>query len=167
MLNQDILSEFNTAQIQMNNCINDLSSNIVLAYDKSKTSMISSKDVSKHLEVSSQLLSKISSNFIGMISAFNKAYASIQNNISSSVEGLTELICDNDDKLKLIYSQLQQLAESVTYKNPSTDYTTIAKFMIDNVKLDDRTSIRGKSITIKTLALILMKYDEIRRNQES
>ena len=25
MLNQDILSEFNTAQIQMNNCINDLS----------------------------------------------------------------------------------------------------------------------------------------------
>ena len=38
--------------------------------------------------------------------------------------------------------------------------------MIDNVKLDDRTSIRGKSITIKTLALILTKYDEIRNIQQ-
>ena len=158
---EKIYSEFKELQNEMNHNIQDLTTSLVLAYDKSEKSLLIDEDVSKHIETSKQLSLKINSCFIDMIGAFNKAYSSIQNNIDYSIEGLSEIICDQDEKLKQLNNQLNALVNFLTYKNPSTDYTTKAKYMLENIKTENGTTIKGKIINVQNLALILMKYDEM------
>ena len=166
--NSDAYTEFKELQEQMSDNIQDLTSNLILAYDKTETSlMMKNGEVSKYLEASKAISYKINTCFVNMIGAFNKAYASIQNNIDESIEGLSELICDQDDKLRSINDQLSQLVDFLTYRTPSTDYTTKAKYMLDNIKTENGSTIKGKIINIQNLALILMKYDEMMRKNKS
>lgn len=162
-MSQDaIYNEFKELQNEMNHNIQDLTTSLVLAHDKSEKYLLLDGDLSQYIENSKQLSFKINTCFINMIGAFNKAYSSIQNNIDYSIEGLSEIICDQDDKLKLLNDQIHELMNFLTYRNPSNDYTTKAKYMLDNIKTEDGSSIKGKVINIRNLALILMKYDEMR-----
>lgn len=162
-MSQDaIYNEFKELQNEMSHNIQELTTSLVLAGDKSEKSLLLDEGVSQYIENSKQLSFKINSCFINMIGAFNKAYSSIQNNIDYSIEGLSEIISDQDDKLKLLNDQIHGLMNFLTYRNPSNDYTTKAKYMLENIKTEDGSSIKGKIINIKNLALILMKYDEMR-----
>lgn len=161
MSQDDVYNEFKELQDEMSHNIQDLNTSLVLAHDKSEKSLLMDEDVSKYIETSKQLSFKINSCFINMIGAFNKAYSSIQNNIDYSIEGLSEIICDQDEKLKLLNKQIHELVNFLTYRNPSNDYTTKAKYMLENIKTENGSSIKGKVINIQNLALILMKYDEM------
>lgn len=162
-MSQDaIYNEFKELQNEMNHNIQDLTTSLVLAHDKSEKSLLLDEGVSQYIENSKQLSFKINSCFINMIGVFNKAYSNIQNNIDYSIEGLSEIICDQDEKLKQLNDQMNNLIDFLTYRNPSNDYTTKAKYMLENVKTENGSLIKGKVINIQNLALILMKYDEMR-----
>lgn len=162
MSQEAIYNEFKELQNEMSHDIQDLTTSLVLARDKSEKSLLLDEGLSQHIENSRQLSFKINTCFINMISTFNKAYSSIQNNIDLSIEGLSEIICDQDDKLKLLNNQIHELMNFLTYRNPSNDYTTKAKYMLENIKTENGSTIKGKVINIQNLALILMKYDEMR-----
>lgn len=165
MSNHDIYQEFSAIQEQMTDNIQQLSASLVLADERVNNAMVKDKTMLQHVEMSRKFIYAINSNFMRMIGCFNKAYAQLKSNIDESVDGLAELICEQDNKLEALTHDIASLTRMLVYENPSKDYTTIAKFMLENIRLDNGTLIKGKNINIQNLAYILMKYDEIKDHQ--
>lgn len=161
-MSEEIYSEFKEIQDNMSNSLQDLTTSLILAYEKSNNSLMLDEDVSKYLRNSKELTFTINNYFVNMVGAFNKAYSNIQKNIDTSFEGVCEMMCDQDEKLNSLCSQVGALTGFLTYKNPSEDYTTMAKFMLENIKTENGSTIKGKVINIQNLAYILMKYDEMK-----
>lgn len=165
MSNNDVYREFSAIQEEMTDNIQRLSASLVLADERVNNAVMKDKSMLQHIEMSRKFIYAINSNFMGMIGCFNKAYAQLKSNIDESVDGLAEMICEQDNKLETLNNSLSSLMRMLVYENPSNDYTTIAKFMLENVKTDNGTLIKGKIINIQNLAYILMKYDEIKEHQ--
>lgn len=165
--NKVVLNEFKELQDTMTDDIQNLTTNLVLATNKASSQLFPDEELANYVNQSKSLTYKINSCFVNIISLFNKAYSNIQNNIDESIDGLAEIMYEHDERFNELNAKLDLLTSALTYTEPSNDYTTIARYMIDNVKVANGQSIKGKTITIQNLAIILMKYDELKKYHEA
>lgn len=194
MSNDSLRSEFNRAYSIITSNLDELSATLAVARNDARESLITDDKVSQRVSESYRLASNINRAFGDIVSCFNRAYASLQSHIDTSINDVHDsvrIIGDNIEEVrtKLLISTdaihamnrvvsihdsiLDDIAERVeaimrfvTYQNPSNDYTTKARFMISNVKMDDGQPIKGKTLNVSLLATILMRYDEMREHQQ-
>ena len=164
----DYSSEFNENKELLLDTVQDLTTNLVLAKDRASTSSLFTDDkLVEYTQNSLKLGFQINTYLINMVSAFNKAYA----NIDDSFNELGELIDDNSSSLRTSQNEIKQKLHMLdgkineimmfsTDKTPDTNHHNEASILINNLKYNGK-SIFGKTLSVKLLAYILQKRDDI------
>ena len=168
-MTMNVVSEFNESRERAMNTFQELTTDLVLSNQRANDMLMPDEQLMTYTKNSIQLCFKLNEYFTNMVSAFNKAYSNIDDNLN----GLADMIEENDETTHKYIQQLMTkmnkqdekikgLLDFLTYKTPNTNYLTEANFLINNVREPDGSVVKGKSITEKRLALILEKYDEMK-----
>lgn len=165
----DPLNEFNENKTQLMNDINEMTTNLVLAKDKAANLLLTTDDkLTQYTSNALESCFRINTYLTNMVSAFNKAYS----NIDDTLNGIADMIDESNEtnktrntqinsKLNTITGKINEMLDFLTYKSPDGDHVTKATFLINNLKDNDGSTIKGKTLTIHRLAYILEKYDDM------